>query len=64
MKAPASPRIHHHVDPMRYPKVQKEYEGKGKNAFNAVKLFGDVVETMVEIQKKKMIYIFFVTILL
>lgn len=53
MKAPASPRIHHHVDPMRYPKVQKEYEGKGKNAFNAVKLFGDVVETMVEIQKKK-----------
>ena len=50
MKAPASPRIHHHVDPMRYPKVQK---GKGKNAFNAVKLFGDVVETMVEIQKKK-----------
>lgn len=53
MKAPASPRIHHHVDPMRYPKVQKEYEGKGKNAFNAVNLFGDVVETMVEIQKKK-----------
>jgi hypothetical protein len=38
---------------MRYPKVQKEYEGKGKSAFNAVKLFGDVVETMVEIQKKK-----------
>lgn len=32
MKAPASPRIHHHVDPMRYPKVQKEYDGKGKNA--------------------------------
>ena len=30
MKAPASPRIHHHVDPMRYPKVQKEYEGKGR----------------------------------
>ena len=53
MKAPASPRIHQHVDPMRYRKVQKEYEGKGKNVFNAAKLFGDVVETMVEIQKKK-----------
>ena len=53
MKAPASPRIHHHVAPMSYPKVQKEFECNGKNAINAVKLFGDVVETMVEIQKKK-----------
>lgn len=46
-------KIKHHVDPMRYPKVQGEYEKQFKNAFNAARLFGDVVETMVEIQKKK-----------
>lgn len=53
MKQLVSSRIQHHVDPMRYPKVQKEYEGKGKNAFNAVRLFGDIVQTMVDIQKEK-----------
>lgn len=45
--------IQHHVDPMRYPKVQRQYENKSQNSFNAVKLFGDVIQTMVDIQKKK-----------
>lgn len=53
MKQPVSPRIKHHVDPMRYPKVQKQYENQSKNAFNAVRLFGDIVQTMVDIQKEK-----------
>ena len=53
MKQLVSPRIQHHVDPMRYPKVQKQYENQSKNAFNAVRLFGDVVQTMVDIQKEK-----------
>jgi len=45
--------IHHHVDPMRYPKVQKGYEGRAKRMFSGTRLFGDLVETMVEIQKGK-----------
>ncbi len=45
--------IHHHVDPMRYPKVQKGYEGRAKRMFNPTRLFGDLVETMVDIQKGK-----------
>lgn len=45
--------IQHHVDPMRYPKIQGQYENQSKNAFNAVRLFGDVVQTMVDIQKGK-----------
>lgn len=53
MKKPTVNKIHHHVDPMRFPKVQKQYEDDGKNSFSSVKLFGDIVETMVEIQKKK-----------
>lgn len=46
--------IHHHVDPMRYPRVQGGYEGRAKRMFNPTRLFGDLVETMVEIQKKKL----------
>lgn len=53
MKTPSSPKIHNHVDPMRYPKVQGQYEKQSKNAFQPVKLFGDIVQTMVEITKKK-----------
>lgn len=53
MKTVTPAKIHHHVDPMRYPKVQKGYEDKGKEAFSAVGLFGDIVETMVTIQKSK-----------
>lgn len=45
--------IQHHVDPMRFPKVQKRYEEKAKKAFSSIALFGDVVETMVSIQKNK-----------
>lgn len=48
-----SPRIKHHVDPLRYPNVQAQYEKKAKNSFLAVRLFGDVVQTMVEIIKDK-----------
>lgn len=43
----------HHVDPMRFPKVQKAYEDEGKKSFSPSKLFGDIVETMVKIQKEK-----------
>lgn len=45
--------IHHHVDPMRYPRVQKGYEGRFSRAFQPTLLFGDLVETMVQIQKEK-----------
>lgn len=45
--------IHHHVDPMRYPKVQGGYEGRAKKMFSPTRLFGDLVETMVGIQKRK-----------
>lgn len=45
--------IQHKVDPMRFPKVQSGYEGKAKNSFSSVKLFGDIVQTMVDIQKEK-----------
>lgn len=48
-----SPVIQHNVDPMRFPKVQGGYEGKAKKVFNPVKLFGDIVQTMVDIQKSK-----------
>lgn len=53
MKRPVFPRIKHNVDPMRYPKVQKPYEDKSKSVFNAALLFGDIVQTMVDIQKEK-----------
>ena len=53
MKQPVSPRIQHPVEPMSYPEVQKQYENQSKNAFNAVRLFGDIVQTMVDIQKEK-----------
>ena len=47
------PVIQHNVDPMRFPKVQGGYEGKAKKSFNSIKLFGDLVKTMVDIQKDK-----------
>lgn len=46
-------KIHRHVDPMRFPKVQKPLEDKAKEAFKPVELFGDIVETMVAIRKEK-----------
>lgn len=45
--------IQHKVDPMRFPKVQGGYEGEAKKSFSSVKLFGDIVQTMVDIQKNK-----------
>lgn len=41
--------IHHIVDPLRYPRVQKPYEAAAKDAFSATRLFGDMVETMTKI---------------
>lgn len=53
MKKVFSPLIKHHVDPMRYPKVQKRYEEESQKAFSPVQLFGDLVNTMVDIRKEK-----------
>lgn len=44
---------HKHLDPLRYPKVQKVYEDNAKKSFSSVKLFGDIVETLVKIRKDK-----------
>lgn len=41
------------MDPLRCPKVQGQIEKTAKSAFSGVKLFGDLVETMVKIQKMK-----------
>lgn len=45
--------IHHTVDPMRFPRIQKPYEDEAKKAFSPVELFGNVVETMTRIVKEK-----------
>lgn len=45
--------IHHTVDPMRFPKIQKPYEDEAKKAFSSVELFGNVVEMMTRIVKGK-----------
>lgn len=46
-------KVDHHVDPMRYPKIQGRYEAQAKNAFNPGWVFESVVKTMVEIVKEK-----------
>lgn len=45
--------IHHTVDPMRFPKIQKPYEGEAKKAFSPTEIFGNVVETMTNILKER-----------
>ena len=45
--------IKHHVDPMRFPKVQKPYEDEAKKSFEPIRLFGDIVEVMTKIVKDK-----------
>ena len=45
--------IHHTVDPLRYPRVQKPYESEAKKAFSGTELFGNVVETMTRILKER-----------
>lgn len=45
--------IHHTVDPMRFPKIQKPYEDEAKKAFSSVELFGNIVEEMTNIVKNK-----------
>lgn len=50
---PKSPPIHHHVDPVRYPRIQGQYEAKAKDAFKPGELFENLVKTMVEIVKEK-----------
>lgn len=53
MERAVSPRIKHHVDPLRYPNIQAKYENKAKNSFSAVRVFGELVEEMVTITKGK-----------
>lgn len=53
MDIPKVPKIHHHVDPMRYPRIQGGYEAEAKKSFKAGELFMDLVKTMVEIVKEK-----------
>ena len=53
MERAVSPRIKHHVDPLRYPNIQAKYEIKAKNSFSAVRVFGELVEEMVAITKEK-----------
>lgn len=53
MDIPTVPKIQHHVDPLRYPRVQGQYESQAKKAFHAGELFEDIVKTMVEIIKEK-----------
>ena len=53
MERAVSPRIKHHVDPLRYPNIQAKYENKAKNSFSAVRVFGELVEEMVTITKEK-----------
>ena len=50
---PKSPPIHHHVDPVRYPRIQGQYEAKAKDAFKPGEVFENLVKTMVEIVKEK-----------
>ena len=50
---PKAPDIKHHVDPMRFPKVQGAYEGEAKKSFEPIRLFGDIVEVMTKIVKDK-----------
>lgn len=53
MDKPKVLRIKRHVDPMRYPKVQKGYEGGIQKAFKADELFMDIVKSMVSIVNEK-----------
>lgn len=53
MKVPKLPKIHHHVDPMRFPNVQGAYEAQAKKSFKGGELFVNLVKTMVEIVKNK-----------
>lgn len=54
MAQAVSPRIKRHVaDPLRYPNIQAKYEKIAKNSFLAVRVFGQIVEEMVDIIKEK-----------
>lgn len=53
MDKPRTTNIKHHVDPMRFPNIQGQYETKAKKAFNVGQLFEDIVKTMVDIIKEK-----------
>lgn len=46
-------QIKHHVDPYRYPKVQKKYEDLQKKSFQPVRLFGDIVQEMSNVIKER-----------
>jgi hypothetical protein len=50
---PKVPQIKHHVDPVRYPRIQGQYESQAKKSFHAVELFENLVKTMVDIVKEK-----------
>lgn len=53
-KMPLVSSIHHHVDPMRYPKVQEGYEGMAQVVFSTQinNMLMDLTKKMVE-QKSK-----------
>lgn len=50
---PRVPQIKHHVDPVRYPRIQGQYESQAKKSFHAGELFENLVKTMVDIVKEK-----------
>lgn len=52
-RALSAGRQQHGLDPMRYPSVQGTVERMAKDAFKPTRLFGDIVDVMTAIAKKK-----------
>lgn len=52
-RALSAGRQQHSLDPMRYPAVQGAVERMMRDAFKSTRLFGDIVDVMTDIAKKK-----------